>query len=114
MELNRPTVALLAIMFSGLTTYAASAPKHSGNVAGQTKVVTGCLRKGEQPGEFVIRDKAGHKYGLHSLTVSLAEHIGHKVTVVGKVKPRTAEDEAEKEVARIQVKNVKMIKAACE
>ena len=55
--------------------------------------VTGCLQKGDEPGEYSITDADGKTYGLRSKTVSLSKHLGHKVTVTGTLRPESAEKE---------------------
>ena len=47
--------------------------------------VTGCLQKGSGPDEYTLTSDDGRKFTLHSTSVSLAEHVGHKVTVSGKM-----------------------------
>lgn len=81
--------------------------------------VTGCLEKGEPADEFAITQKR-KKYGLKSTSIKLADHLGHKVTVTGKVTRAPGEgDENEKEeegggeYADVQVTSVKMISATC-
>lgn len=48
-----------------------------------TTTVTGCLQKGDEAGEFSIAGEDGKVWGLHSSTVKLEDHVGHKVTVAG-------------------------------
>lgn len=86
--------------------------------ASGTKTVTGCLQKGDEANEYSITDSQGKSYGLRSSTVKLSEHMGHKVTVTGKVKPE--ENEAEerhqgnkKEVADLEVTSLKMVSESC-
>ena len=47
--------------------------------------VTGCVQKGDQPGEVSITAEDGRIWELHSTTDKLDEHINHKVTVTGTV-----------------------------
>jgi len=47
--------------------------------------VTGCVQKGDQPGEVSITAEDGRIWELHSTTGKLDEHINHKVTVTGTV-----------------------------
>ena len=48
-----------------------------------TKIVTGCLQKGDEPGEFSITGQDGRTWGLRSSNVKLEQHVGHQVTVTG-------------------------------
>jgi hypothetical protein len=51
----------------------------------KTTTVTGCLMKGDQTDEYKISDN-GTTYDLHSTAnVKMADHVGHKVTVTGKL-----------------------------
>ena len=87
--------------------------------ASGTKTVTGCLQKGDEANEYSITDTQGKTYGLHSSTVKLGEHMGHKVTVTGKVKPEEENEAGErhqgnkKEVADLEVTNLKMVSESC-
>jgi hypothetical protein len=65
--------------------------------ASHTKTVTGCLQKGDEPGEFSITGKDGKTWGLRSTTVKLDQHVGHEVTVTGSPhRESKAEQKAEK------------------
>src|SRR5712691_513396 len=64
--------------------------------ASQTKTVTGCLQKGDQPDEFSITGEDGKSWDLRSSTVKLADHVGHQVTVTGSP-TREAKAEEKKE-----------------
>jgi hypothetical protein len=46
-----------------------------------TKIVTGCLQKGDEPGEFSITGKDVRTRGVRSDSVKLEQHVGHQVTV---------------------------------
>jgi hypothetical protein len=58
--------------------------------------VTGCVQKGDQPGEVSITAEDGRIWELHSTTAKLDEHINHKVTVTGTA-TRGTKAEAKKE-----------------
>jgi hypothetical protein len=85
--------------------------------------VTGCLQKGDEAGEYSITGKDGKTYGLRSTAVDLSQHVGHKVTVKGALKPESAEkekgeaEEHEKtramEAGDILVTNLKMVSDSC-
>ena len=91
--------------------------------AGGKTTVTGCLQKGDEPGEYSITGENGKMYGLRSKTVKLSEHLGHKVTVTGTLRPESAEKEKgeaaehEKkgaaEAGDIRVTNLKMVSETC-
>jgi SH3 domain-containing YSC84-like protein 1 len=56
------------------------------------ETITGCLQKGDEPGEFSIIGKDGKTWELHSTNVKLDKHLGHTVTVAGS---RTDESKAQ-------------------
>ena len=69
-----------------------------------TKTVTGCLQKGDEPGEFSITGEDGKTWGLRSSNVKLEEHVGHKVTVTGSVhhESKTHEKAEEKKEGQME------------
>ena len=91
--------------------------------AGGKATVTGCLQKGDEPGEYSITGEDGKTYGLRSKAVDLSQHLGHKVTVTGTLRPESAEKEKgeaeeheKKEAAEagdIRVTNLKMVSDSC-
>jgi hypothetical protein len=97
--------------------------KSAGGKSGKSSV-TGCLQKGDEPGEYSITGKDGKTYELHSKTVKMSEHLGHKVTVTGSLRPESAEKEKgeaeeheEKEAAEagdIRVTDLKMVSDKCQ
>lgn len=92
--------------------------------AGSKTTVTGCLQKGDEAGEYSITGEDGKTYGLRSRTVKLSQHLGHKVTITGTLRPESAEKETgeaaeheKKEAAEagdIRVTNVKMVSDKCQ
>jgi hypothetical protein len=61
-----------------------------------SKTVTGCLQKGDEPGELSITGEDGKTWELSSKTVKLDEHVGHQVTVTGSAKHEShAQEKAE-------------------
>lgn len=47
--------------------------------------VTGCLQSGKKPGHYMLTADDGTTYHLRSRDVNLGEHVGHTVTVTGRV-----------------------------
>jgi hypothetical protein len=92
--------------------------------AGTKTTVTGCLQKGDEPGEYSITGEDGKRYGLRSKAVNLSEHLGHKVTVTGTLRAESAEKEKgeaeeheKKEAAEagdIRVTDLKMVSDKCQ
>jgi hypothetical protein len=114
--------ALLAYTaaFGAYITASASAQEKP---AGKT-TVTGCLQKGDEPGEFSITGEDGKTYGLRSKSVKLSEHLGHKVTITGTLKAESAEKEKGEaqeygkkeatEAGDIRVTDLKMVSSKCQ
>lgn len=110
-------VALLLVLMVvvGLAIYAGSQAK------GETKTVTGCLQKGDEANEYSITDANGQTYGLYSSDVKLGDHVGHKVTVSGKLKAEKEEAEerekkesSKKEAGDLQVTKLTMVSTSCQ
>jgi Protein of unknown function (DUF5818) len=74
--------------------------------AKEAKTVSGCLQKGDEPGEFALKADDGKVWELKSSSVKLEEHLGHKVSVTGSsapdsslAEPKREEKEGEVEMA---------------
>ena len=94
---------------------------------GHIKTVTGCLQKGDEPGEFSITGADGKTWGLRSSQVKLEQHVGHQVTVTGSShRESKAHEKAEEkkegqmenaagkeEYGDLQVTNLKMVSETC-
>jgi hypothetical protein len=119
------TVCLAFTIFA-LMASAQQATKKEGAKKG-SKSVTGCLAKGDEPKEFSLTADDGKTYGLRSSAVKLSDHVGHKVTVSGTLKPERdekGENEAKeaneskegkesKEAGDIRVTRLKMVSESC-
>jgi hypothetical protein len=121
-------IGLLAIPAFALALglYATPIAQQEATTAGKT-TVTGCLQKGDEAGEYSITGQDGKTYGLRSKSVNLSKHLGHKVTVMGSLKPESEEHEkaeakehassGNKEAAEagdIRVTSLKMISETCQ
>ncbi len=64
----------------------------SSNAKGKsdTRTITGCLTQGDSAKEFKLTADDGSTWEVRSSKVSLAEHVGHKVTATGVVSNATA------------------------
>jgi hypothetical protein len=98
--------------------------KQAEKAAKEIKTMTGCLQKGDEPGEFSIAGEDGKLWGLRSSTVKLEDHVGHKVTVTvtGESKAEEKKEKKEGEVEKasqkeeygdIRVRSLKMISDTC-
>jgi opacity protein-like surface antigen len=87
------------------------------------KTLTGCLQKGDQPGEVTLTAADGKTWDLRSDNVKLEEHIGHQVTATGTVTHETkAEEKKEGQTEKaatkeaygdLNVTEVKMVSQTC-
>jgi hypothetical protein len=92
---------------------------------GAPQTVTGCLQKGlENKGYFLLTADGQHWELYPTSKVSLAEHVGHTVTVTGTVAKRSAVQEEKsqpyekkeitgKEHADLNVSSLKMVSETC-
>ncbi|HKV94376.1 MAG TPA: hypothetical protein VJW20_17650 [Candidatus Angelobacter sp.] len=121
-------VRLFALLVFGLAFSAYVSPTASAQEkpAGGKTTVTGCLQKGDEPGEYSITGEDGKTYGLRSKAVKLSQHLGHKVTITGTLRAESAEkengeaEEHEKnekkegaEAGDISVTHLKMVSDSC-
>jgi hypothetical protein len=91
--------------------------------ASQTKTVTGCLQKGDQPDQFSITGEDSKSWDLRSSTVKLADHVGHQVTVTGSPTRETKAEEkkegqvekaaGKEELGELRVTSLKMVSKSC-
>lgn len=85
--------------------------------------VTGCLVKGDEPGEVWLAQKNGRIYGLEGGKIDLNAHLGQKVLIEGYVLPHSKEEAVEEtqkekkaskpETADFRVRMLKMISKSC-
>ena len=116
------TLAVALLVASGIAF--AQGTKSKSTSATKSKTVTGCLQKGDEPNEFSITE-SGKTYGPRSSKVDLSKHLGHQVSVTGRLRPESEENEAneakeknekneQKEAGDIRVMSLKMIKDTCQ
>jgi hypothetical protein len=100
----------------------------SGKSKAAFRTFTGCLAKGDSANEFVLNSKDGSTWNLNSDQVSLAEHVGHTVTVKGVISNVTMHNMKEEakdaaagagvkkensEHGDMQVASLKMVSGSC-
>ncbi len=79
----------------------------------KTVHVTGCLAQGSGADQFTITEN-GKTYQLTSSSVTLKDHLGHKVTVTGKVtESKGTEAKAGSTEEKMDVSNLKMVSTTC-
>jgi len=102
-------------------------PHRKRKATGPAKIVTGCLQKGVEAGEFSITGQDGKTWEVSSKSVKLDEHVGHQVTVTGSAhRELKAEEKAEEkkegqmekaagkeEYGDLRVTDLKMLSETC-
>ena len=118
-------LARLVLLFSLCSVLLYAAPQMGDEKASPTQTITGCLQKGvESKGFFLVSTEDNHWELYPNPEVSLAEHVGHTITVTGTVAHRSKAQEEksqpneQKEIsgkkhADLQVTSVKMISTSC-
>ncbi len=118
-------LACLALFVSLSSVLLYGAPRTADEKASATQTATGCLQKGTEPGGFFLISSDNKHWELYgNPEVSLADHVGHTVTVSGTLAHRSQAQEEksqpyeQKEIGGrqhddLQVSNVKMVSANC-
>ncbi len=114
------------VLFAGLSSvWLHGALQMGEEKAPAAQTVTGCLQKGAEPGGFFLISTDNKHWELYTNPgVSLADHIGHTITVTGTVAHRSKAQEEksqpfeQKEMGGrqhddLQVSSVKMVNASC-
>jgi Protein of unknown function (DUF5818) len=93
------------------------------NPMNHAKTATGCLQKGDQPGQVTLTGADGKSWDLRSDSVKLDQHIGQQVSVTGTATRETkAEEKKEGQVEKasskeaygdLSVTDLKMVSENC-
>jgi hypothetical protein len=110
----------LAVVFLGLGTlailpaasFARSAAPSRQDKSAEVRTLTGCLSKGDGAHEYKLTADNGSTWEIRSKTVKLSPHVGHTVTLTGKV--RNAELHGAKEKVKEEAKEHGVDKDATE
>lgn len=117
------TLGLATLLFAVLPLQAQYAAAPSTKAPSSTNA-TGCIQKGDEAGGFTMTDENGKVWELHSSKLSLADHVGHKVTLTGHVEHKTKMQETKMEAHETKeaagnpyqdfaVTAVKMVSTSC-
>ena len=116
---------LILVGLSATLLYGAPQMGNDKASAASEQTVTGCLQKGVEPvGFFVIGADNKHWELYSGKEVSLADHVGHTVTVIGSIATRSAKQEEKsqpnekkeigaREHSDLQVSSLKMVSETC-
>jgi hypothetical protein len=78
----------------------------------KTRILTGCLQKGDDANEYRLTTAKGATWEIKSDTVKLGDHVAHTVTITGVVSNATAH--GVKEDAKAEAKEHGMDKGSTE
>ncbi len=116
-------VFFMLMVVPGLVVGTGVAQTRSAKEPPKSALVTGCLVKGDEPGEVWLAQKDGKIYGLEGRKIDLNAHLGQKVIVTGYVLPEGKEEateEAQKEnkagkheTADFRVRLLKVLSKSC-
>ena len=118
-KLTLSLLALSGLAFVPAMTSARTPQEKSDSV----RTLTGCLSAGEKTGEYNLLAEDGSTWEIRSKAVKLHHHVGHTVTVTGKVwhadlhgakeKIKEAVDPGASEHGHLNVSEVSMVSDSC-
>lgn len=114
-------VSSLCLLPAFGSAYAGQNEEHEKNARERT--LTGCLSSTDKADEYRLVTEDGSSWEIHTKTVKLGEHVGHTVTVTGKVwhpdahgakeKTKEAVDPNASEHGHLQATSVSMVSESC-
>ena len=125
-RVGKPLFALATLALAAVFAVSFSSAQQMGTEGQKAALqnVTGCLQKGSEPGGFNIVGEDGKIWELHSKKVTLADHVGHTVSVTGspekmsdaqeqKIEASENKEAAGKEHGDLRVSALKMVSETC-
>lgn len=119
----RLTIALTALCAASLIPAIAAPQNETKDKDASLRTLTGCLSKGEGAGEYNLVTPEGNTWEVHSKTVKLARHVGHTVSVSGRVsnaslhgvkeKTKEAVDPSANEHGHLTATDISMVSDSC-
>lgn len=116
-------VAALFGLMVPVTMQAQPAQNETSNKSASVRSITGCLSNGDKAGEYKLVTSEGNTWEVQSKTVKLSPHVGHTVTVTGKVshadmhgakeKTKEAVDADANEHGHLAATEVSMVSESC-
>jgi hypothetical protein len=104
-------------------TFAQSGSAQQEDKSAKTRSVTGCLTAGDSADKFKLTQEDGSTWEIQGKGVKLSPHVGHTVTVTGKVwhpdmhgakeKTKEAVSPDAKEHGHLSATNVTMVSESC-
>ena len=119
----RLTLGLVALCGLSLLPAIGAAQNETKDKDASLRTLTGCLSNGDKAGEYNLVTPEGNTWEIHTKTVKLSEHVGHTVTISGKVwhpdmhgakeKAKEAVDSNAKEHGHLNATDVAMVSDSC-
>jgi hypothetical protein len=116
-------LAVSGLAFVPAMTSARVPQSDSPDKSASVRTLTGCLSAGEKTGEYNLLAEDGSTWEIRSKSVKLHPHVGHTVTVTGKVwhadlhgakeKTKEAVDPGASEHGHLNVSEVSMVSDSC-
>jgi hypothetical protein len=116
-------LSFLALSSLAMIPRASLAAQDEQKKSDSTRTLTGCLSTGDKTGEYNLTAEDGSTWVLNSKTTKLGEHVGHTVTVNGRVwhagmhgAKEKAKDETNpnaSEHGHLNVTDVSMVSESC-
>ena len=116
-------LALSSLAIAPMYSFSQDTAASSQDKSAEVRTITGCLSAGEKAGEYNLLANDGSTWEIRSKTVKLAPHVGHTVTVTGKVwhpdmhgakeKTKDAVDPNAKELGHLGATDVSMVSDSC-
>lgn len=119
-------IVLCLLLACAVSVWATASDSDKGK--SDTRTIAGCLSQGDNAKEFNLKADDGSTWEVRSSTASLAEHVGHKVSVTGVVSNAKAHNMKEdtkdmahdtgitkenKEHGHLKVTDVQMVSDSC-
>jgi hypothetical protein len=105
-------MAFLALFMFASTAGLATAQDATKTTHKKTRVLTGCLQKGDDANEYKLTTAKGGTWEIKSDSLKLGDHVGHTVTITGVVSNATLH--GAKEDAKAEAKEHGMDKDSTE
>jgi hypothetical protein len=117
------TLSFLALSSLAMAPGLTLAGQDDAKKSDSARTLTGCLSSGDKSGEYDLRAEDGSTWELHSKTAKLGDHVGHTVTVTGKVwhpnmhgakeKVKDETNPNNNEHGHLNVTDVSMVSSSC-
>ena len=115
--------AMGLVALCGLTLMPAGGFAQTQDKSAEVRTVTGCLSNGDKSGEYNLKTSDGSTWEVKSTAVKLADHVGHTVTITGKVwhpdmhgakeKAKDAVDPNAAEHGHLSATDISMVSDSC-